>query len=113
MISRWAGLAVCLFFAVATLFRRQRMRSVLLLFYYYQEDCDAEFYTDFYFIPQRRRLQQRPQRRPDGDAHCNLDDDYGDVGGRALSCFGRIGNALCGGNGLRRERHRSGHDDFR
>ena len=87
------------------------MRSVLLLFHYYQEDCDAEFYTDFYHRSVRHADGDSDCYRhcngdPNGDAHCNPDDDYGDVGGRDLSYFGRIGNALCGGNGLRRERHR-------
>jgi len=93
------------------------MRSVLLLFhYYYQEDCNAEFHTDFYHRSVTHADGYRHCDRngdPNGDAHCNPDDDYGDGRGRDLSYFGRIGNALRGGKCLRRERHRPGQHDFR
>ncbi len=106
------------------------MRSVLVLFHYHQEDCNAEFYSDFYNRSDThadcdsdrnpdsdsdRHIDRDRNRNgdPNGDADCNPDDDHGDGRGRDLSYFGRIGNALCGGNCLRRECHRSVQHDFR
>ena len=56
-------------------------------------------------------------RDGDGDGNCNGDTDrhadlfvlgFGDGARRAQPGLGRIGDALCGGNGLRRECYRLG-----